>query len=387
HPGDGSHQLPARRPRHPLGRDLRLHAVVERVSLRARVPVVTAAEDDPHRRLHRARARRRLLLGPAYGRRAARLDPGRPRLFLLRRALCHSSHRRGEGLGALPERFRRRRFADVPHRAYHPVSREVGAMNRRAFVTGLGAVLAALPGAGAQSTGKPYRVGYLSSGASVLDPFRQGLRDLGSSEGQNLKLEARLAAGRLDRLPALAAELVRVRVDVIAAVSPPAIQAAKNATTTIPIVMAFVSVDPVQSGFADTLAHPGGNVTGVAMIADAISGKRLALLKDMLPRATRLAVLAQVNHSSSTNQAKAAPERRVRLGIELAFAEVRDSRDYDSALAAVTKRAPGLFVLANPTFFEDRQQLAPLATKHRLATLCEWREMAEAGCLMSYGPN
>jgi putative tryptophan/tyrosine transport system substrate-binding protein len=261
-------------------------------------------------------------------------------------------------------------------------------MDRRRFLlASLAGALAAPLAAEAQSTGKSYRVGYLSSGASVLDPFRQALRELGYIEGQNLKIEARLAAGRLDRLPALAAELVRARVDVIAAVSPPAIQAAKDATTTIPIVMAFVSIDPVQSGFVDSLAHPGGNITGVAMIADTISGKRLALLKEMLPQAARLAVLAQVHHSSSTSQAKAAREVAGNLGIELDLAEVRDSRDYDTALAAVTKRTPGLFVLANPTFFEDRQQLAPLATKHRLATLCEWREMAEAGCLMSYGPN
>ena len=151
--------------------------------------------------------------------------------------------------------------------------------------------------------------------------------------------------------------------------------------------MAFVSIDPVQSGFVNSLAHPGGNITGVAMIADAISGKRLALLREMLPQATRLAVLAQVSHSSSTIQAKAAREAAGSLGIDLDVAEVRDSRDYDTTLAAVTKRSPGLFVLANPTFFEDRKLLAPLATKHRLATLCEWREMVEVGCLMSYGSN
>src|SRR5215831_17021815 len=199
-------------------------------------------------------------------------------------------------------------------------------MDRRTFLASTGAVLLTTPlAARAQSTGKPYRVGYLSSGASILDPFRQGLRELGYIEGQNLTIEARLAAGRLDRLPALAAELVRTRVDLIAAVSPPAIQAAKNATTTIPIVMAFVSIDPVQSGFVDSLAHPGGNITGVAMIADAISGKRLALLREMLPQATRLTVLAQVSHSSSTIQAKAAREAAGSLGIDLDVAEVRDS--------------------------------------------------------------
>jgi putative ABC transport system substrate-binding protein len=123
------------------------------------------------------------------------------------------------------------------------------------------------------------------------------------------------------------------------------------------------------------------------MIADEISGKRLALLKEMLPRATRIAVLAQVNHSSSTSQVKAARDTAKTMGIELDVVEVRDARDYDTALAAATKRAPGLFVVSNPTFFDDRQRLAALAAKHRLPILCEWREMAEAGCLMAYGPN
>ena len=248
-------------------------------------------------------------------------------------------------------------------------------------------LLAAPPVGGAQPAGKAYRVGYLSPAANVPEGFRQALRELGYVEGQNLVMEVRLAAGRLDQLPALAADLVRARVDVIAAVSPPAIQAAKEATTTIPIVMAFSGVDPVQSRFVESLARPGGNITGVMMIAEDISGKRLALFKEMLRRATRIAVLAQVNHSGSASQVKAAQEAAKNLGIELDVREVRDSRDYDTALAAVTKRAPGLFVVSNPTFFEDRQRLAALAAKHRLPLLCEWREMAEAGCLIAYGPN
>jgi putative ABC transport system substrate-binding protein len=235
--------------------------------------------------------------------------------------------------------------------------------------------------------GQTYRVGYLSSAATVFEPFRDALHDLGYIEGRNLAIEARLAAGRLDRLPTLAADLVRARVDVIAAVSPPAIEAAKNATTTIPIVMAFSSVDPVQSRFVDSLARPGGNITGVAMIADEISGKRVALLKEMLPQATRLAVLTQAGHTSSPSQVKAARPTAARLGIDLDVVEVRDSGDYDRALTAIANRAPGLFVVANPTFFDDRQLLATIAARHRLPMLCEWREMAEAGCLMSYGPN
>ncbi len=259
---------------------------------------------------------------------------------------------------------------------------------RAALRAALALALLAAPLAGeAQPAAKVYRVGYLSSAANVFEPFREALRELGYVEGQNLVLEVRLAAGRLHQLPALAADLVSARVDLIVAVSPPAIQAAKEATTTIPIVMAFSGVDPVQSRFVESLARPGGNITGVMLIADEISGKRLALLKEMLRGATRLAVLAQVNHSASATQVKAAREAAKKLGIELDVLEVRDSRDYETALAAVTKRAPGLFVVSNPTFFDDRQRLAALAAKHRLPILCEWREMAEAGCLMAYGPN
>jgi putative ABC transport system substrate-binding protein len=261
-------------------------------------------------------------------------------------------------------------------------------MDRRAFIGTMASGLLAAPlAAEAQQGGNVYRVGYLSSSATIIEPFRHALRELGYIEGQNLVIEARLAAGKIDRLPALAAELVRARVDVIAAVSPPAIAAAKGATTAIPIVMAFISVDPVQSGFVDSLGRPGGNITGVAMIADDIAGKRLALLREMLPRSTRIALLAQVNHSSSTTQAKAARETAGALGVELEVVEARDPRDYEVAIGAITKPTPALFILANPTFYDDRKRLAALAVRHRLASLCEWREMAEAGCLMSYGPN
>ena len=205
--------------------------------------------------------------------------------------------------------------------------------------------------------------------------------------GRNLTIEARLAAGRLDQLPALAGELVKARVDIIVAVSPPAIKAAKDVTITVPIVMAFSSIDPVKSGFVESLARPSGNVTGVAMFADEISGKRVALLKEMLPWAPRIAMLTQANHSSSPSQVAAARPTAKSLGIELDVVEVRDSRDYDTAFAAANKSASGLFVVANPTFFDDRQRLAAAAMKHRVPVLCEWPEMAEAGCLMSYGPN
>ncbi len=261
-------------------------------------------------------------------------------------------------------------------------------MDRRTLLGVIaGGLLTAPLAAQAQPVERMYRVGYLSTAANIFDPFRQALRELGYVEGLNVAMEVRLAAGRLDQLPALAADLVKARVDVIAAVSTPAIKAAKEATTTIPIVMAFASIDPVESGFVTSLARPSGNITGVMMIADEISGKRVALLKDMLPRATRIAVLTQVNHSSGTSQVKAARSTAKNLGIELDVVEVRDSRDYEHAFAVTAKRAPGLFVVANPTFFDDQRRLTALATKYHLPILCEWREMAEAGCLMAYGPS
>lgn len=269
--------------------------------------------------------------------------------------------------------------------AAHPRSR---IFLRAAHIATLALCLLAAPRAGnAQPVAKVYRVGYLSSAASVFEPFRDALRELGYVEGQNLVLEVRLASGRIEHLPALAAELVRARVDLIAAVSPPAIRAAKEATSTIPIVMAFTSEDPVRSGFVESHSRPGGNVTGVTMIADEISGKRLALLHEMLGRAPSIALLAQMKHSASANQVNAAQGAARSLGIKLDVLDVRDARDYEAALASVGKRAQGLFVISNPTFFNDRRRLAAIATKHRVPLMCEWREMAEAGCLMAYGAN
>jgi putative ABC transport system substrate-binding protein len=261
-------------------------------------------------------------------------------------------------------------------------------MDRRTFIGTLaGGLLAAPIAAAAQSGSKVHRVGYLSTAGSVFEPFRQGLRELGYVEGQNLVLDARLAHGRLDRLPALAAELVRMRPDVIAAVSSPAIRATKQATTTIPIVMAFSGDDPVRHGFVKNLARPGGNITGVAMIADELTGKRVVLLREMLPRATRIAVLTQIDHPAAASQTKAAQETAKSLGIDMDVARVHDSREYEAVFAAIVKqRASGLFVVSNPTFFGDQERLAALATKNRLPMMCEWREMAEAGCLMAYGP-
>lgn len=254
------------------------------------------------------------------------------------------------------------------------------------FLLALGFAFAP-PHSAAQPQGKVLRLGYLSSGATVHEPFRQALRELGYVEGRNLVLETRLAAGRFDLLAPLAAELVRARVDMIAAVSPPAIRAAKEATTTIPIVMAFSGIDPVQAGFVSSFSRPGTNVTGVAMIADEIAGKRLAVLKDAMPSAERLAVLAQKDHPAAASQVSAARKAADALGIQLQVVEARSASDYEKVFASVREQAPGLVVLSSPMFYEDRRVLAQTAEKTKLPTLCEWREMAEAGCLLAYGPN
>ena len=254
-----------------------------------------------------------------------------------------------------------------------------------ALLAALALALAPLSGA-APPAGKVYRIGYLSSSTGNT-LIRDALREIGYVEPENIVMEIRFAEGKLDRLPRLAADLVAARVDMIIAASPPAIQAAKDATTTIPIIMAFTSVDPIESRFVESLARPGKNITGVAMIADRIAGKRLEKLKEMLPGAKRIAVLTQTQHSAGPGQLRAARAAATALGIELDPVEAKDARDYERIFADVSKRAQAMFVVANPTFAEDRKLLAELAIRYRVPMLCEWREMAAAGCLLAYGPD
>jgi putative ABC transport system substrate-binding protein len=262
-------------------------------------------------------------------------------------------------------------------------------MNVRTLVLGaLAASLLVAPlRSEAQTPRKVYRVGYLTTGGSAsVDGFRESMRAKGYVEGRNLVIESRIASGQLERLPQFAAELVAARVDLIVAASPPAIRAAQGATTTIPIVMAFTSTDPVQDGFVKSLARPGGNVTGVAIIADELAGKRLQKLKEALPRVTRIAILAQAGHSSSAGQVRASRQAAAELGIEVDVFEVRGPADYEQAFAKAATRASAIFILANPAFAENAKVLAALAIRHRLAALCEWKQMVAAGCFMSYGP-
>jgi len=271
-------------------------------------------------------------------------------------------------------------------------------VRRREFITLLGGAaaawpLAAPPGTRAQETGKVYRIGWLSySTPAVTAPFiivfRDGLRELGWIEGQNVIIEARFAEGRSDRLPDLAADLVRIKVDVILATTTPALVAAKNVTGTVPIVAINVG-DPVALGLIASLARPGGNITGLSYSVGAdVYGKELELLKEALPDIGRVAVLsnpANPGHTLAIPNVKVAAQA---LGVELQLVEGRDPNEFDDAFAAMAKeRVKAVLVLADPLFYLHRTRLADLALKNRLPSMHGFRESVEAGGLMSYAPN
>jgi putative ABC transport system substrate-binding protein len=257
-------------------------------------------------------------------------------------------------------------------------------------------ILTASLAAEAQPTGKIYRIGYLAagwgSGTAYLRPleaFRQGLRELGWVEGQNVLIEYRFAEGRLERLPGLAEELVRLKVDVIAASPTPAALAAKNATRTIPIVGMSLT-EPVGVGLVASLARPGGNVTGVAYGFDTdIFGKQLELLKEVIPKVRRVAVLSNPGNSPAQPLIMSSVEGAARsLGLQLQLLEARGPGEFDGAFAVMAKeRAAALLVTGDPMFFLHRARLADLAVKNRLPSMSTQGQWVEAGGLMSYGPS
>jgi putative ABC transport system substrate-binding protein len=208
----------------------------------------------------------------------------------------------------------------------------------------------------------------------------------GYVEGRNLLVYRRFADGKLDSLPALAKELVDLRMDVIVAVSPTAIVPAKNATAAIPIVMGF-GKDPVRDGFVASLARPGGNITGVVVAPeDVLAGKRLELIKEAVPRAERIAVLA-TREESSKLQVHEAQKVASPLGVRLSVVELQHG-DYDREFATIaTEKATALFVLASPILNADRDKIIQLAANNRLPAIYEWPEHAEAGGMMAYGSS
>jgi putative ABC transport system substrate-binding protein len=256
-------------------------------------------------------------------------------------------------------------------------------------------LLATRLAANAQPTGKVSRIGYLSTGSATstyqrpLEAFRRGLRDLGWVEGQTIVIEYRYAEGRVDRLPSLAEELVRLKVDVIAASPTPAALAARNATRTIPIVGMGLT-EPVAVGLVASVARPGGNVTGVAYSFHTdIFGKQLELLKEVVPRVRRVAVLSNPTvgptHALTINSVKAAAQP---LGLELRLHEAREPGEFDGAFAAMARdRAAALLIAGDSMFFTHRARLADLALKHRLPAMSTQWQWAEAGGLIAYGPS
>ena len=217
------------------------------------------------------------------------------------------------------------------------------------------------------------------------EAFRQGLRELGWIEGQNITIEYRWADGNLDRLPALASELVKLPVDLIVIAGVQAVRAARQASITIPIVVAIMS-DPVALGFAASLARPGGNVTGLANLFEELTSKQLQIFKETMPRATRVAILSYVDSAPSILPATEAATRA--LGLKARVFRIRDVADLDAAItAAKTERADGVHVLPSPFFNHHRARIAELATKHGLPSISEAREYVQDGGLMSYGPN
>jgi putative ABC transport system substrate-binding protein len=266
-------------------------------------------------------------------------------------------------------------------------------MDRRAFIAMIAGSVAAAPLAGrAQPDGKVYRLGYLSAGSGTLNnPYaqalRQGLRDLGWVEGQNIVIEFR-SADQFDRLPALATELVQLKVDVIVATPTPPALAAKSATATIPIVGISLA-DPVGLGLIPSLARPGGNITGVSYSVGAdIFGKDLELLREALPKVRRVAVLSNPDGPSQPLILDNIKTAARSLELQLLPVGARGSGDFDGAFATMARERVGaLFVVTDPTYIPHRARLVDLATRNRLPSMFTQRADVEAGGLMSYGPS
>jgi putative ABC transport system substrate-binding protein len=266
--------------------------------------------------------------------------------------------------------------------------------SRRAFICILaGGVLAAPRVAEAQQAGKVYRIGLLDY--SAPDPgrqawwnvFRQRMRELGYVEGQNVSFEPRWAEGDADRLPKLAAELVRLKVDLIVTGGQSAAIAAKRATSTIPIVTATGS-DPVGVGLVASLRQPGGNVTGMTSISSELAAKRLELLRNVAPRASRIAILWDERDAGSRLAVDETEAAAKTAGLTIQSVPVGSAAGLEAAFATVVRgRAGALIIVSNARLFSYRKRIAELAVKHRLPTVAGPREYVEAGGLASYGPD
>jgi putative tryptophan/tyrosine transport system substrate-binding protein len=264
-------------------------------------------------------------------------------------------------------------------------------MRRREFIAGLGGAAAWPVVASAQGVPSP-RIGVVLVGLSpeskAAQNFRRGLRDAGYFEGRNVLIEWRSANGDYTQVPALIDDLIQKKVDVMVMDSTVGTEAAKRATSTIPIVMALV-LDPVGSGLIKSLSHPGGNVTGLSMMASIdLNSKRLQLLKEMIPRLTRVAVMWNPDHPLHGREVNDLKARAPTLSVKLSFVDVKAPEQLGNAFSEVSRaEAQALYVIEDPIFFASRIELLGLASAARLPTLHDLRRFPEEGALMSYGPD
>lgn len=265
-------------------------------------------------------------------------------------------------------------------------SRRLGVLTLLALAMVL-AILAAVHVIEAQPAKTMYRIGVLSPGASppgLLEAFREGLRDLGYVDGQTAAIEWRFAEGKNDRLPALADELVRLKVDVIFAVNTPAARAAKNATATIPIVIARLA-DPVKTGLVSSIARPGGNITGLSSIAEEVATKRLELLKETLPGVSRIALLFNAENPGHLTVVGETVRASTQLGLQLQTFGLRGASDVPEAFRAATRgRAEALFLMDDVRITLLKGPILEQATKLSWPVFAQYRELVEAGALLAF---
>jgi putative ABC transport system substrate-binding protein len=263
-------------------------------------------------------------------------------------------------------------------------------MSKNVFRFALGAMLLAFSFvADAQQPAKVPRIGFLTGSPSVfpgrIEAFRQGLRELGYVEGKNIVIEWRYTGGKLDRYPALAAELVRLKVDIIVSGGPTTTGFLKEATTTIPIVMGF-DTDPVGNGLVASLARPGGNITGLSVLSPELGGKRLELLKEIVPKLSRVAVLGSSTLPGNAQTLRETELAAGALGVKLQYVDVLSPKDIEAGFRRTVKgRADAVLALGNPVLNAHRTQVADLAVKSRLPAMYYAAEFVEAGGLMFYG--
>jgi putative ABC transport system substrate-binding protein len=260
-------------------------------------------------------------------------------------------------------------------------------IGRRAFLGAAGALLGLPRTAGAQATGRPHRVGFLRVGPpppTFITPFRETLRELGYREGETLAIEYGVARS-VAELPQVAATLLRSGLDVLVASGTPSVPAARSATRTVPVVF-VAAIDPVATGVVASLARPGGNVTGVSAVHADVTGKRLQLLKELLPRLARVAFLVRAGSPATAQYVREAELAAQAVGVPLQVVTVRDAGDLEGAFAAA-QGASALLQVDDAMLTAQRGRIAELALRHRLPTLSGLSETVEAGGLMSYGPH